>query len=138
MNAEIKGNMCTMHAYERIGDGRYRSHETVQLFGWTPPTTCLCGLTSDQLTRLVSPGATRATVTDCPDCAPRRADRYIAMKAPEHDPWHSIARADPTRTLCGEAVADGWVFYRPTGHPPKDTRCPSCEKARAKATSANS
>ncbi|HWG24241.1 hypothetical protein [Actinospica sp.] len=120
-----------MHAYERIEDGQYRSHETVQLFGWTPPVTCLCGLTSDQLTRLVIPGGTRAKVDDCAACGPRRAERYVDVRASEGDPWHSIARSDPSRTLCSVSAGDGWAFYRPTGRPPKAARCASCEQVRA-------
>jgi hypothetical protein len=122
-----------MHAYEQIGDGLYRSHETVQFFGWATPVTCLCGLTSDQLTRLVNPGGARANVNDCIGCGPRRTERYVERRASEGDPWHSIDRADPIRTLCSLPAGSDWIFYRPTGRPVPESRCKACEQARAAA-----
>ncbi len=133
MNAVITGNTLRMHAYEQIGDGSYRSHETVQFFGWATPVTCLCGLTSDKLTRLVNPGGARASVDDCIGCGPRRTERYVERRAPEGDPWHSIDRADPVRTLCSLPAGSDWIFYQPTGRPVPESRCKACEQARAAA-----
>lgn len=122
-----------MDVYERIGDNLYRGHETLQLMGQPIPARCFCGkvLTSPVWGLHIS--GTAAFVDDCDECGPRRPERYIDMRAPDGEMWHSVDRGDLGHTLCGEKVGSDWIFYRPTGRPHGASRCVACEGVRTEA-----
>jgi len=119
-----------MHVYEKQEGGRLKGHETLQQTGHTAPARCLCGKMLDRpVWALRTAGGAYPDVCDL--CESRRPEQYVDMRASDGEVWHSVNRADLGHASCGEAVADHWIFYTPTGRPHKASRCADCETARA-------